>query len=121
MHDGSLSDLASLHTLHLPEEETVLSAEKSGYITHMDTLRIGLAHCELGCGRKKVSDILDPTAGIEFYHKIGDEVSEGEPLMRLFNTKKDKLDTALHMLKKSVTIDDDKVQHHLILDDRNSS
>tara|TARA_B100001559_G_scaffold47820_1_gene36274 strand:+ start:1533 stop:2840 length:1308 start_codon:yes stop_codon:yes gene_type:complete len=121
IHDGSLSDLASLHTLHLPEEETVLSAEKSGYITHMDTLRIGLAHCELGCGRKKVSDILDPTAGIEFYHKIGDEVSEGEPLMRLFNTKKDKLDTALHMLKKSVTIDDDKVQHHLILDDRNSS
>jgi pyrimidine-nucleoside phosphorylase len=95
IHDGSLSDIASLHTLHLPKEETVLSAERSGYITNMNTLLIGLAHCELGCGRKKLSDILDPTAGIEFYHKIGDEVSEGEPLMRLFNTEKDKLDAAL--------------------------
>ena len=121
MHNGSLSDIASLHTLHLPEEETVFSAQKSGYITHMNTLLIGLAHCELGCGRKKLSDILDPTAGIEFYHKIGDEVSEGEPLMRLFNTKKDKLDTALHMLKNSVTIDDNKIQHHLILDDRHAN
>jgi len=121
VHDGSLSDIASLHTLHLPKEEIVLSAERSGYITNMNTLLIGLAHCELGCGRKKLSDILDPTAGIEFYHKIGDEVSEGEPLMRLFNTKKDKLDAALHMLKNSVTIDENKVQHHLILDEKNAN
>jgi len=121
VHDGSLSDIASLHTLHLPKEETVLSAERSGYITNMNTLLIGFAHCELGCGRKKLSDILDPTAGIEFYHKIGDEVSEGEPLMRLFNTKKDKLDAALHMLKNSVTIDENKVQHHLILDEKNAN
>ena len=121
VHDGSLSDIASLHTLHLPKEETVLSAERSGYITNMNTLLIGLAHCELGCGRKKLSDILDPTAGIEFYHKIGDEVSEGEPLMRLFNTKKDKLDAALHMLKNSVTIDENKVQHHLILDEKKAN
>jgi thymidine phosphorylase len=64
---------------------------------------------------------LDPTAGIEFYHKIGDEVSEGEPLMRLFNTKKNKLDAALHMLKNSVTIDENKVPHHLILDDKNAN
>ena len=121
IHDGSLSDIASLHTLHLPKEETVLSAERSGYITNMNTLLIGLAHCELGCGRKKLSDILDPTAGIEFYHKIGDEVSEGEPLMRLFNTEKDKLDAALHKLKNSVTIDENKVKHHLILDDKNTN
>jgi len=121
VHDGSLSDIASLHTLHLPKEEIVLSAERSGYITNMNTLLIGLAHCELGCGRKKLSDILDPTAGIEFYHKIGDEVSEGEPLMRLFNTKKDKLDAALHMLKNSVTIDENKVQHHLILDEKKAN
>jgi len=119
VHDGSLSDIASLHTLHLPKEEIVLSAERSGYITNMNTLLIGLAHCELGCGRKKLSDILDPTAGIEFYHKIGDEVSEGEPLMRLFNTEKDKLDAALHMLKNSVIIDENKVHHHLILDENN--
>jgi pyrimidine-nucleoside phosphorylase len=121
IHDGSLSDIASLHTLHLPKEETVLSAEKPGYITNMNTLLIGLAHSELGCGRKKLSDNLDPTAGIEFYHKIGDQVLEGEPLMRLFNTDKEKLDKALKLLKDSVEIDENKLEHHLILDDNKAN
>ena len=121
VHDGSLSDIASLHTLHLPKEETVLSAKKPGYITNMNTLLIGLAHCELGCGRKKLSDILDPTAGIEFYHKIGDQVLEGEPLMRLFNTDKKKLVKALKLLKDSVKIDENQIHHHLILDDNEAN
>ena len=114
-HGGSMSDIASLHTLHLPKEETVFYAKQSGYITQMDTLCIGLAHSELGCGRKRLSDILDPTAGIEFFHKIGDQVFEGDPLMRLFNSDKGKLDKALKMLKNSVEIDEKKLPHQLIL------
>ena len=114
-HEGSVSDIASLHTLHLPKEETVFYATQSGYITQMDTLCIGLAHSELGCGRKRLSDILDPTAGIEFFHKIGDQVFEGDPLMRLFNSDKGKLDKALKMLKNSVEIDEKELPHQLIL------
>ena len=114
-HGGSMSDIASLHTLHLPIEETVFYAKQSGYITQMDTLCIGLAHSELGCGRKRLSDILDPTAGIEFFHKIGDQVFEGDPLMRLFNSDKGKLDKALKMLKNSVEIDEKELPHQLIL------
>ena len=114
-HGGSMSDIASLHTLHLPKEETIFYAKQSGYITQMDTLCIGLAHSELGCGRKRLSDILDPTAGIEFFHKIGDQVFEGDPLMRLFNSDKGKLDKALKMLKNSVEIDEKELPHQLIL------
>ena len=120
-HGGSLSDIASLHTLHLPTEEVVLSAKKSGIINKMDTLLIGIAHSELGCGRKKLSDNLDPSAGIEFYHKIGDQVSEGEPLMRLFNSRADNLDRALDLLKKAVFIDENEINHHLILDDNSNN
>ena len=118
VHDGSLSDIASLHTLHLPMEENVLSAKTSGFITSMNTLLIGEAHCELGCGRKKLSDTLDPSAGIEFYHKIGDEVIEGEPLMRLFNSNTNKLHKAMKLLNKAVTIDDNRLTHHLILNNK---
>ena len=115
VHDGSLSDIASLHTLHLPTEEIVLTAKQSGFITNMNTLLIGLSHCELGCGRKKLSDTLDPTAGIEFYHKIGEQVFEGEPLMRLFNSNSAKLHKAVNLLKKAVIIDETELKHHLIL------
>ena len=115
VHGGSLSDIASLHTLHLPTEEIVLTAKQSGFITNMNTLLIGLSHCELGCGRKKLSDTLDPTAGIEFYHKIGEQVFEGEPLMRLFNSNSAKLHKAVNLLKKAVIIDETELKHHLIL------
>ena len=84
----------------------------------MNTLLIGQEHCELGCGRKKLSDTLDPSAGIEFYHKIGDEVVVGEPLMRLFNSNTNKLHKAMKLLNKAVTIDDNRLTHHLILNNK---
>ena len=49
----------------------------------MDTYKIGLATVELGCGRKKTTDIVDPTAGIEFNKKIGDEVKKGDTIYQI--------------------------------------
>jgi thymidine phosphorylase len=99
--------------LHLPAEETVFSAQQSGTISTMNTKLIGLANSELGCGRKELADVLDPTAGMEFYHKIGDQVTEGEPLIRLFNSNSEKLQTALTMLSTSVVIGEEHVDHRL--------
>jgi thymidine phosphorylase len=79
----------------------------------MNTKLIGLANSELGCGRKELADLLDPTAGMEFYHKIGDQVTEGEPLIRLFNSNSEKLRAALTMLRASVVIDEEHVDHQL--------
>ena len=112
-HGGNHADIASFQTLHLPAEETVLSAQHSGTISTMNTKLIGLANSELGCGRKELADVLDPTAGMEFYHKIGDQVTEGEPLIRLFNSNSEKLQAALTMLRASVVIDEEHVDHQL--------
>ena len=57
--------------------------------------------------------MLDTTAGMEFYHKIGDQVKEGEPLIRLFNSNSKKLNTALNMLSTSVVIGEKHVDHRL--------
>jgi thymidine phosphorylase len=50
---------------------------------------------------------------MEFYHKIGDQVMEGEPLIRLFNSNSEKLNTALNMLSTSVVIGEEHVDHRL--------
>ena len=63
--------------------------------------------------KKEIADVLDPTAGMEFYHKIGDQVTEGEPLIRLFNSNSEKLNTALNMLSTSVVIGEEHVDHRL--------
>ena len=112
-HGGNRTDIASFQTLHLPAEETVFSAQQSGTISTMNTKLIGLAISELGCGRKELADVLDPTAGMEFYHKIGDQVTEGEPLIRLFNSNSEKLQAALTMLSTSVVIGEEHVDHRL--------
>ena len=115
-HGGNRTDIASFQTLHLPAEETVFSAQQSGTISTMNTKLIGLAISELGCGRKELADVLDPTAGMEFYHKIGDQVTEGEPLIRLFNSNSKKLQAALTMLSTSVVIGEEHVDHRLFPD-----
>jgi|TARA_B110000467_G_scaffold111736_1_gene102171 pyrimidine-nucleoside phosphorylase len=96
-----------------PRYEMIIKSDKSGYITGMDTLKIGWALVELGCGRKGKHDKLDPTAGIEFIVKIGDEIRPGEPMFRCFNSKKSKLDKAIRNLMNVMTIGPNKKSHQL--------
>jgi pyrimidine-nucleoside phosphorylase len=59
-------------------------APRSGFISHMDTYRLGMLGVELGAGRKKHDDVIDYGAGILFDRKSGDEVRGGEVIARIF-------------------------------------
>jgi len=107
-------DLSQIKQLHPPKFEFIVSAKSSGYVESMDTLNIGWAAVELGCGRRQKDDILDPTAGIEFMAKIGDKVQKGDPLFRCFNSNKNKLDSALNYLLDSAQIGSGKKTHTLL-------
>ena len=108
--NGMTSELTSVNK---PRYETIIRSDKSGYITSMDTLKIGWALVDLGCGRRDKSDTLDPTAGLEFIVKIGDEIKSGEPIFRCFNSKKNKLETASQKLMNTVIIGPKKKNHLL--------
>ena len=86
----------------LPEFEKIVRYNKSGAINHMNTEKIGWALIELGCGYKKGKDYIDYTAGIEFFVKPGDEIKEGEPIYRLFNSDMNRLNTSLAMLTNTI-------------------
>ncbi|MEA1881467.1 MAG: thymidine phosphorylase [Candidatus Marinimicrobia bacterium] len=106
-------DLSGQDSLNSPLFEKTIKAESSGYIESMDTLNIGWAGVEMGCGRRNKNDILDTTAGIEFMAKIGDEVKAGTPIFRCFNSNENKLNSALNYLANSVIIGPKKVSHTL--------
>jgi len=108
-------DLSQIKQLHPPKFELIVSAKSSGYVESMDTLNIGWAAVELGCGRRQKDDILDPTAGIEFMAKIGDKVQKGDPLFRCFNSNENKLNSALNYLLDSARIGLEKKTHTLLL------
>lgn len=100
---------------HAPKYFVDVLAEKTGIIQSMDTYQIGLATVELGCGRKKTSDTVDPSSGIRFLKKIGDSVEIGEPIFRCFNSNKKKLDNGKAMLATIVNIADKQTTHKLFL------
>ena len=104
---------AELTSVNKTRYETIITSDKSGYITSMDTLKIGWALVDLGCGRRDKSDTLDPTAGMEFIVKIGDEIKSGEPIFRCFNSKKNKLEKASQKLMNTVIIGSKKKNHLL--------
>ncbi len=62
---------------------------KSGYITHMNTEKIGEAAVVLGAGRVRKEDGIDPAAGLRILKKTGDFVHEGDALAILHTERED--------------------------------
>jgi len=61
-----------------------VKAERSGYITHIDTEACGIASVMLGAGRSRKEDVIDYSAGIYLEKKYGDAVEAGQVLAVLY-------------------------------------
>ena len=113
MLSAQSGDISNLTNINSPQFEKIITAQSNGFIKSMDTLKIGWAAVDLGCGRRNKSDILDPTAGIEFKAKVGDQVAIGDPIFRCFNSNENNLNSAIKYLVDTITIDQEKVVHTL--------
>lgn len=73
----------------VPQKKFEITAHKSGHLSHFDGEKIGVAGIYLGAGRMKMSDKIDPLAGIEVHKKIGDPVGVGEVIYSIYGSKND--------------------------------
>jgi thymidine phosphorylase len=66
----------------LPRARVVIPvhAPRSGYVHELDALEVGLLAQQLGAGRTRTEDSIDPAVGIWLHKKPGDRVKKGEPL-----------------------------------------
>ncbi len=87
-----------------------VTAEVSGYIKELDAFKIGIAAVNLGCGRKKVDDKIDYSAGIKLKKKPGEYIQKGETIMVAEAESIDKIEHALEYLQKSAVISDKPVE-----------
>lgn len=67
-------------------------APEDGYITAMNTEKIGLASVALGAGRVTKDDLIDFTAGIIIEKKTGDYVQRGDLIATLYSSDELRLD-----------------------------
>lgn len=74
-------------------------AKASGWIAKMDTERVGIAACELGAGRERIEDAIDPAAGIVLARKTGEYVEAGDLLATLYSSSKKRMNEGLWVLR----------------------
>jgi pyrimidine-nucleoside phosphorylase len=58
-----------------------IAATSSGYVESIDALAIGLASLDLGAGRHRKEDAVDPAAGLVILAPVGARVQVGDPLV----------------------------------------
>ncbi len=83
-----------------------VAAKKSGYISAMNAQEIGLCSVQLGAGRQKWEDKIDPAAGIMMHKKMGDRAEKGDTLATLYTEKEGNLAEAEDRFLKAFTISD---------------
>ena len=85
-----------------------VKAKKSGYLTHMDTAKIGRASQETGAGRAFKEQPLDFGAGIITKKRLGDYVEAGEVLAVIYSAKDEACASAAEIFQSALTISAEK-------------
>ncbi len=85
-------------------------SKESGYICEIDTFSVGMAALELGAGRMKKEDKIEPKAGIIFYPKIGDYIEKGMPIAELYCESAKKVRPAVQRIYDAIKLSETKVQ-----------
>jgi len=87
-------------------ETHVVPAPRSGVLTRLDAMAIGLAAWRLGAGRARKEDPVQAAAGVEMHAKPGQRLTEGQPLLTLHTDEPERFDRALDALEGGVEVGD---------------
>lgn len=82
--------------------------DKSGYLHSMDTRAMGLVVVELGGGRRRADDNIDPAVGLSAVAQIGDEVGQDVPLAVVHARDEAAADEAAAAIINAITISDER-------------
>lgn len=85
-------------------------AEKSGYISKVNTEGYGIASLMLGAGRNAVGENIDYSAGIVLKKKTGDFVRVGEAIATLYTDDETRIREVIQRFNDATFISDEKPQ-----------
>lgn len=97
LRDGSARDKARLWIeaqggvfdparLPLAPVITELTAASAGWVSRVDARMVGQAVVDLGGGRQRKDDVIDPAVGVEVLVEVGDQVEVGQPVLRVHSS-----------------------------------
>ena len=87
-----------------------IMAERAGTLAAVDAEGLGRASGDLGAGRKKKGDAIDPSVGIVFLPKIGDRLVAGQELGRVHARSDGDAEAGIRAVHAAMTIGDEPVE-----------
>ena len=90
--------------------QEVLPAEEDGFIAQLNAQMVARASLELGAGRERKEDPVDPAVGVVVHRKVGDRVQKGEPMFTVHANDEAKLARAKEILRQAPAFSAREVQ-----------
>ncbi|NWJ24456.1 thymidine phosphorylase [Rhizobium sp. RM] len=104
---GGPVDFVQRPAQYLPAAPVVVPvpAGQSGWLTSCGTRDVGMIVVELGGGRRKPSDTVDPSVGLSGILPLGTRVEKGEPIAFVHAASQDAAARAVDRVLESYTVD----------------
>ncbi len=101
---GDVRQVDEPERLPQARHQQVMAAEQSGYVAWVSALKVAQATLELGAGRARKTDTIDPAVGVVVHKKVGDMVTAGEPLFTVYANDAERQARARGILAGAVTV-----------------
>ncbi|MEZ5344459.1 MAG: thymidine phosphorylase [Pyrinomonadaceae bacterium] len=88
--------------------EFPVGAERTGFVSGIDTTAIGNAVCEIGGGRIKAEDPIDHSVGFKCEMKIGESVKPGDAIGKLYCRSNDQAAGVIEKIRSAFKIGEEK-------------
>lgn len=83
-----------------------LRATKAGWVAEVIAMDVALAALQLGAGRSRAEDAVDPAVGLTRLVKVGERVEAGAVIACIHANDQARLETAAHILGEAILIDE---------------
>jgi thymidine phosphorylase len=106
---GGPADFVERFEAHLPQAPVILDVppERDGLLAGMDARALGLAVVELGGGRRRAQDDVDPAVGLSQVAGIGALVDADFPLARIHARDRDAAERAAERVRAACRVGED--------------
>lgn len=111
-HDGDSSVIEAPSSYPAAKTIESVKSKQSGYISTMDAFSMGMISLELGAGRRKKEDDIDPAAGFVLHKKVGDYIEENETFVTLHTNNDTVISDCKDGMLKAITLSDSKPKQH---------
>lgn len=81
-----------------------------GYLSFVNAYEIGMAAIDLGAGRLKKEDKIDPKAGIIFNFKVGVKIRKADVIAEVFSDSKEKIKLAENRILNAVRLSNKQIK-----------